>query len=640
MFIHQLIFRNIKRNLRHYYLYFFALVCSAALYFAFVTLQYEAAAGELDDSFKVQAGIEVASYLLVFIVTVFLLYANGLFLKRRTKEIGLYQLAGMTKGQVSFLFMMENAILYAGSLLAGILTGFIGSKLLMMILYKMIGMDQVAVLKFSWQAVGQTVIVIMILYVLLMVMTTLQIGRQTLLALFQQQNKTESPDQRVTGYQVAIGIAGILLITSGYYTSAILFDGDFGDFAALTRMMGYTLASTIIGTYFIYKGSVTLLLLIIRKSKQGYLTIQQVLSIGSIMFRMRTNAFLLTVITTVMALAIGFLSLGSISYYSVGKDADSATGGADFSFESNDDQQQFRQKLDKAAIGFKGEEKDIVQLDADISAILEGDSNMSSLQNMTFIPAAQAGFDVETGHVILAGDDDRSNAAATFHAGEIVVHPAGGDVHLHLEDIVNRSPLPTIVTYGGPAAVVAAADFQKLRHDDAAEQQTLYFITLQDEEDEKEAVKLFSKLNIEGWAMSKQLALESSKLAMGLYMFIVGFLGLAFLLTSGCILYIKQMDEGDRERPTYMILRKIGFTKTDLRKGIVRKQLFHFGIPLAIGLSHGYFAVKSGWFWFGTSLWLPMVTVMIVFALLFSAFGMLSVLYYKSVITRSLQDSR
>ncbi|MFP7171705.1 ABC transporter permease [Terribacillus halophilus] len=286
MFIHQLIFRNIKRNLRHYYLYFFALVCSAALYFAFVTLQYEAAAGELDDSFKVQAGIEVASYLLVFIVTVFLLYANGLFLKRRTKEIGLYQLAGMTKGQVSFLFMMENAILYAGSLLAGILTGFIGSKLLMMmILYKMIGMDQVAVLKFSWQAVGQTVIVIMILYVLLMVMTTLQIGRQTLLALFQQQNKTESPDQRVTWYQVAIGIARIPLITSGYYTSAILFDGDFGDFAALTRMMGYTLASTIIGTYFIYKGSVTLLLLIIRKSKQGYLTIQQVLSIGSIMFR-------------------------------------------------------------------------------------------------------------------------------------------------------------------------------------------------------------------------------------------------------------------------------------------------------------------------------------------------------------------
>jgi len=119
-------------------------------------------------------------------------------------------------------------------------------------------------------------------------------------------------------------------------------------------------------------------------------------------------------------------------------------------------------------------------------------------------------------------------------------------------------------------------------------------------------------------------------------MFIVGFLGLSFLVTSGCILYFKQMDESEEEKPNYTILRKLGFTQGDLLKGIQAKQLFNFGIPLVIGLAHSYFAVKSGWFMFGTELWTPMVIVMLLYTVLYSIFAFLSVLYYKKVIKASL----
>ena len=76
---------------------------------------------------------------------------------------------------------------------------------------------------------------------------------------------------------------------------------------------------------------------------------------------------------------------------------------------------------------------------------------------------------------------------------------------------------------------------------------------------------------------------NSSKKNMGLIMFIVGFLGLTFLITSGCILYFKQMDESEEEKSNYTILRKLGFTQGDLLKGIQAKQIFNFGIPLVIG---------------------------------------------------------
>lgn len=119
-------------------------------------------------------------------------------------------------------------------------------------------------------------------------------------------------------------------------------------------------------------------------------------------------------------------------------------------------------------------------------------------------------------------------------------------------------------------------------------------------------------------------------------MFIVGFLGLTFLITSGCILYFKQMDEGEEEKGGYTILRKLGFTQSDLLRGIQFKQLFNFGIPLVFGLSHSYFAVKSGWFFFGTEMLTPMILVMLFYTVLYSVFGFLSVLFYKRVIRESL----
>ena len=135
---------------------------------------------------------------------------------------------------------------------------------------------------------------------------------------------------------------------------------------------------------------------------------------------------------------------------------------------------------------------------------------------------------------------------------------------------------------------------------------------------------------------SRQQLVYVMKSMMGLVMFIVAFLGLTFLITSGCILYFKQMDEGEDELPNYTILRKLGFTEQDLLKGIAVKQLFNFGIPLIIGLLHSYFAVQSGWFLFGTELWTPMLIVMVIYTVLYSIFGLLSVLYYKKLIKDSL----
>src|SRR5690606_38158568 len=116
--------RNLIKNLKHYYLDVFALAFSVAFYFAFVTLQYDPSMSEAKGSIKGAAAIKTDSILLVAIVSIFLLYANTIFIKRRSKEIGLFQLIGMTKNEIFRLLSMENLILYFGSIIIGIFIGF------------------------------------------------------------------------------------------------------------------------------------------------------------------------------------------------------------------------------------------------------------------------------------------------------------------------------------------------------------------------------------------------------------------------------------------------------------------------------------------------------------------------------------
>ena len=56
-------------------------------------------------------------------------------------------------------------------------------------------------------------------------------------------------------------------------------------------------------------------------------------------------------------------------------------------------------------------------------------------------------------------------------------------------------------------------------------------------------------------------------------------------MAAGCIIYIKQMDETEDEINHYRILRRIGFTNTDMIKGLALKIIFNFGLPLVVSFT-------------------------------------------------------
>ncbi|GIN76346.1 Bacitracin export permease protein BceB [Bacillus paralicheniformis] len=646
MSINQLIFRNLKKNIRNYYLYVFALIFSVALYFAFVTLQYDPAIDEVKASIKGAAALKAASILLVAVVAVFILYANTIFIKRRSKEIGLFQLIGMRKQKIFRILSLENVMLYFGSLVIGVFAGFSISKLVLMTLFKIVDVQAETELNFSGEALMQTVIVFCGIYLLVMVMNYTFIKKQSILSLFKATSATEDKVKRISVFQMIIGLLGILFILSGYYISTELFSGKFKTIDELFYAMSFILGTVIIGTYLFYKGSVSFVSNIIRKSKGGYLNIYEVLSLSSIMFRLKSNALLLTIITTVTALAIGLLSLCYISYYSAEKAAEQNVA-ADFAMTNQKDAKRFEQLLDENNISYSKKEIHVIQATFNLEQVVEGDpENMAGdpgkLPLAVVSDAEIDGIDVHKGDVIFSGYNDLlQKLMALKETGAIKVKSEHETIPLNYLGLRKESLLSFNFTSGGlPVAVVDDALFKRLSQDkDPKLQQKsslFYGINLKDEDQIQQANELFATVNQNDQHLSLLDASTAQKSLFGLAMFIVGFLGLTFLITSGCILYFKQMDESEDEKPNYTILRKLGFTRGDLLKGIRIKQMYNFGIPLVIGLSHSYFAVQSGWFLFGAEVRTPMIIVMVLYTVLYSIFGLLSVLYGKKVIKSAL----
>ncbi|WP_315371414.1 FtsX-like permease family protein, partial [Paenibacillus xylanexedens] len=129
---------------------------------------------------------------------------------------------------------------------------------------------------------------------------------------------------------------------------------------------------------------------------------------------------------------------------------------------------------------------------------------------------------------------------------------------------------------------------------------------------------------------------EGSRQNFGLLIFIAGFLGLVFILSTGSILYFKQMTEAEQEKPHYRTLRQLGFQVDDMMKGIIRKQLFIYLIPLGIGLTHAAFALKVSSILIATSMLTPILISMAAYIVIYLVFTVVTIRYYKNIVINAL----
>src|SRR5690625_2440033 len=138
----KLIIRSMRKNIKMYYLYFFAMIFSISLYFIFSTLQHDKTIVTMvKESMNFSTSFQVAGILLLFITVIFTIYATNIFIRRRSQEIGLYQLIGLSRAWVARVLILEHTILGLGALLIGMFVGAILSRLFLMLFMNLIGIE-------------------------------------------------------------------------------------------------------------------------------------------------------------------------------------------------------------------------------------------------------------------------------------------------------------------------------------------------------------------------------------------------------------------------------------------------------------------------------------------------------------------
>lgn len=641
-----------RKNIKHYYLYFFALIFSVILYFVFSTLQYDTSVVEkTGKSLSMGTAFKVAGILLIFIAGIFVTYANAIFLKRRSREIGLYQLIGLTRGTVSRLLIVENLLLSIGALLIGIASGMLVSRLFLLILMKLIGFEGFIQVSFSTAAVIQTVVVFMAIILLTSLQMVFTVYRNTLLNLFNAEKKDEYPKKPKAFISAVLAILGIGLIVFGYWLSGRMMNAMLF-FNALT-----VLGSTILGTYLLFRVTISWVLYKIRSGKNGHLGLTNSLSLAPLMHRMKSNANSLTIIAVLSAMTLAMSASAYSLYYSTEKESRFLMP-YDFMFAephiSTEVPEQFLQMLEENDIAYT---KSFIEM-FEVDGMFEADDFPEFLPEMAGVDIISNKQLEDVGVEVDISDSKNGvihdtaiywllkNMKLPFNVklsnpninDDIVIEKVGqGNVLNFTRESMNVQLVVTEARYNE-----LKAQFAKNNEEFSMSQ--VMAINLVEQDDHEEASALFNEFvgKHEAPEVRQLLGLHyysmysDSMQANGILIFIAGFLGLVFLISTGSILYFKQMTEAEQEKQGYLTLRQLGFTTEDIMKGIIRKQIFVYGLPLLVGMLHSIFAIKAASFIFTSDITIPTVIAMAVYVLIYLVFAVLTVGYYRKIIKNVL----
>ncbi|MDK8180029.1 ABC transporter permease [Paenibacillus sp. UMB4589-SE434] len=635
--LRELVIRSMRSNMKHDYLYFFAFMMSTALYFVFATLANDSlimAAIFKDIQFALL--FKVAGILLLAIMIIFMIYANGIFLKRRSREIGLYQLVGLTRRTVGLLLITENVFLGIGALLIGIASGALVSRLFLLILLKLVGSKSVLTVSFSSSAAMQTAIVFAVLIVLTLIQTLYKVYWTTLIELLKVDRQGDQPTQPKAVLSTIMGLLGILLIVIGYMLSNETLGPEF--FLQLLAI----LASTILGTYLVFRVTIGWLFYLIRRNRNGQLGLKNSLSLAPIMHRMKSNAISLTLITVLSAMTLTMVAIAYSIYYSAESEA-RAMMPYDFIFENNEhDANSFRADLELTGLPFVHYPIEAVRL--------TGSFGTGKEDRRSFLLLAAEQLQASGADIVVPEQSEAiwySGLRKTVSTERDPVHfPQAaylgayrGYALIKVIHGIDRYMMNFNVQ--GSQLIVSEATLTDIREQMPmlTEQEVVridtYQIALMG--DRAAAADFYAKyVKADEYRPSFYTYYKESHQKFGLILFTAGFLGLIFMTATGSILYFKQITEAELERKSYTILRQLGFGECEMMGGIIRKQLFVFAIPLVIGLVHAYFAVKTATALTLSDITIPAAIAMAIYTLIYFMFAVLTVRYYRQMVRKAM----
>ena len=300
---------NLKSNGKSYLPYILASAFSVMMYFIMDSLYRNTSLVKTGATLSIM--LSYANAILLIFSVIFLFYINSFLIKRRKKELGIYNILGMGKGHLAKMLFIESIITTAASVIGGILAGILFGKLVYLVLLKILHLNRNIVYKISPVSIGITAAIFGCIFLVIFLYNLVQMKLSNPIELLRGGNTGE----REPKTKWLMTIIGIACLAGGYYISLTTKE-------PLQALGQFFIAVFLVvaGTYALFMAGSITLLKILRKKKSYYYKTRHFTAVSGMIYRMKQNAVGLANICILSTMVLVMISI-TISLYAGMNDA-------------------------------------------------------------------------------------------------------------------------------------------------------------------------------------------------------------------------------------------------------------------------------------------------------------------------------
>ena len=620
---------NLKNNGKSYVPYILASAFSVMMYYIMDNLYRNRSLIEKGSPLAIM--LSYADVVLLIFSVIFLFYINSFLIKRRKKELGIYNILGMGKGHLAKMLFIESVITTAASVIGGILAGILFGKLVYLVLLKILHLKRDIVYMISPVSIGITAAIFSSIFFVIFLYNLVQMKLSNPIELLRGGNTGE----REPKTKWLMTIIGIACLAGGYYISLTTKEPlqALGQFFIAVLLV-------VVGTYALFMaGSITLLKML-RNRKSYYYKTRHFTAVSGMIYRMKQNAVGLANICILSTMVLVMVSM-TVSLYGGMNDVITTRFPYEAQITSSGINQKEEEQIEEIIENMtkKNHTVPTSQIRFHIGRfttvynnktkkfdmMAAGDYANSNAADLVMIPLSDynqtegKNVNLKENEVLLYHrnhnrNDNRSHKKSdtdtqkdkkviqlnnrsykvvdeldrlaiakadttSFIDGWYVVVKDSSIVTSYLKDIYENSNIyDELKEYYGKIQYSYSFNLNGSRANRAKTAKSI----------QKQLQKKITNCSVE----SRELSRESFYELYGGFLFIGIFLGIIFLMATTLIIYYKQISEGYDDRERYQIMQKVGMSKKEVRQSIRSQVLLVFFLPLIMAVIHLAFAFK------------------------------------------------
>ena len=546
--------------------------------------------------------LSFGTYVIAIFSAIFMFYTNSFLIKRRKKEIGLYNILGMGKRHIGIMLLLESMIIAVICIGVGLISGMVLSKLMYLILLKILSFSVTMGFTVSISSITLTILFFSSVFFVTLIYNLGHIHLSNPIQLL----KGSAVGEKEPKTKWIMTLLGLVALGAGYFLALTVEE-------PLQALLVFFVAVILvmIGTYFLFIAGSIAALKLLKKNKAFYYKANHFTSISGMIYRMKQNAVglanicilstaVLVTLSTTVSLYIGMEDVLNIQF-------PSDVYIRNYDAEANDIK-VINDKVDLLAeknnikitdrYGFKYMYISTLKSDHQLKYDIQYDVS-SKRVDITFVTASD--YEQLSGENLTLDPDQIVLFTNSENYGFDQIKLEGQTLNIvneldHFAGITKASqPLNTEYYFivKDEKTMINLVETATKKSDRLIDYQLTFNNSGNNADLSRFNQELMSDLtsNISSTSVRSKLLAKSDFFSVyGGFFFIGIFLGALFLMATVMIIYYKQISEGYDDKTRFEIMQKVGMSMTEIKRTIKTQIVMVFFLPLLFAIIHIAFA--------------------------------------------------